>query len=179
MSGKNEKEAADNFLGYFNETISCITSQPLTAFRQSKKLYRAYLNPPAGLQTKSGGRLVVSITQVFGVGQDPSDKKRFKVRTQHYSYVLYQATDEGNEQILSYHWHPQNSAVHAPHLHVACVPRVHFPTSRVCVEDFVWMIIQYYGAQPTMKKSEWTAILEKNKKAFEQMASWKISPPWG
>ncbi len=178
MPGKNEKEAADNFLSYFEETVSCLTRQRLTAFQQSQKLYRAYFSPPADLQTRSGGRLVVSIAQVFGVIQDP-ETKRFKVRTHHYSYVLYQVTDAGNDEILAYHWHPQDSAVHSPHLHVKCVPRVHFPTSRVCVEDFVWMVLRYYGARPTMRKSEWTAILEKNKKAFEQMASWKISSPWG
>lgn len=177
MPGKNETEAADNFLGYFQETVSCLTSQRLTAFQQSQKLYRAYLNPPADLQTRSGGRLVVSIAQVFAVTQD--SEGQFKVRTHQYSYVLYQATTEGNVEILSYHWHPQDSEVHAPHLHVRCVPRVHFPTSRVCVEDFIWMVIQYYGARQTMRKSEWTAILQKNKKAFERMASWKVNSPWG
>lgn len=178
MPGRTEREAAEAFLGYFQETIACLTSQQLTAFQQSRKLYRVYLDPPAVLQTRSGARLVVSITQVFGVIEDAATN-RCKAKTHHYSYVLYQMTDEASEEILSYHWHPQDSAVHSPHLHVRCVPRVHFPTSRVCIEDFVWMVIQYYGARATRRKSEWTAILERNKKAFEKMASWKISSPWG
>jgi len=39
------------------------------------------------------------------------------------------------------------------------------------------MMIKYYGVRPKMKHSEWTAILAKNKKAFEQMATWKIHHP--
>jgi len=177
VSGRTEREAAENFTNYFQQTISCITPQQLTAYRQSKKLYKVFLHPLAELPTKSGARLVLSITQVFGVGPDPSDSSRFKVRTREYSYVLYQLVKGQQDEILAYHWHPHDSDLHSPHLHVRRVPRVHFPTSRVCLEDFVAMVINYYGAKPTMKRSEWKAILERNRKAFEQMASWKVNPP--
>ena len=179
MSGKNEKEAADNFVNFFQETVSCLTKQGLTAHQQSKKLYKVWLQPPAELKTKSGARLIVSITQVFGVTADPADPKKFKVRTREYSYVLRRLEDHEEKEILSYHWHPHDSDVHSPHLHVRCVPRVHFPTSRISLEDFVWMVLTYYGAKSPMKRSEWKPILEKNKKAFEKFASWKINPPEG
>ena len=39
------------------------------------------------------------------------------------------------------------------------------------------MILTYYCARPAMKYSEWNKILEKNKKAFEAMATWKIQHP--
>lgn len=179
MSGKNEKEAAENFVNFFQQTISCITQQGLTAYQQSKKLYKVWLQPPAELKTKSGAKLVITITQVFAVTADPTDSTQFKVRTREYSYVLYRLEKGVQEEILAYHWHPHDSDLHSPHLHVRCVPRVHFPTSRICLEDFVWMILSYYHAKSPMKRSEWNPILDKNKKAFERFASWKINPPEG
>ncbi len=174
MAGKNEKEAADNFLVYLHETLSCITAESLTAYQQSKKLYKVWFNPPTELTTKSGGRLFLSFTQVFVAGPDPKEPGEFKVSTREYSYRLLQRSDVASREVLAYHWHPNDSALRDPHLHIRSVPRVHFPTSRVCLEDFVSMLIKYYGVRPTMKHSEWTAILAKNKKAFEQMATWKI-----
>jgi hypothetical protein len=177
VAGKTPKEAADNFVSFLDETLSCVTGDTLTAFQQSDKLYRVLANPAFSLGTRSGARLFLSITQVFSVGPHPTEEKRFKVRTKEYSYRLSQEADVGAREILAYHWHPTAFDVRHPHLHVACVPRVHFPTSRVCLEDVMEMLIRYYGVRPRMKHSEWTAILEKNKKAFEKMATWKIQHP--
>jgi len=41
------------------------------------------------------------------------------------------------------------------------------------LEDFIRMFIVYYKARPKMKHSEWTAILKKNRSAFNKMATWK------
>jgi hypothetical protein len=177
VAGKTEKEAADNFLGYLQETVSCVTAESLTAFQQSKKLYKVFFNPPTELTTRSGGRLFLSLTQVFSAGPDPNQDGEFKVSTREYSYRLLHRVDVASREILAYHWHPHDSELRDPHLHIRSVPRVHFPTSRVCIEDFVWMMIKYYGVRPKMKHSEWTAILAKNKKAFEQMATWNIHHP--
>jgi hypothetical protein len=177
VPGKNEKEAADNFLHYLNETLSCVTAQPLTAFQQSKKLYKVWFNPPAELATKSGAKLFLSFTQVLGAGPDPRAEGEFKVSTREYSYRLLQRVDVASKEILAYHWHPHDSALRDPHLHIAAVPRVHFPTSRVCLEDVVSMLIWYYGVRPQMKHSEWMTIIAKNKKAFDQMATWKLQHP--
>ncbi len=118
MSGRGEKEAAETFLGYFQQSISCITPQALTAYQQSRKLYKVWLNPPAKLETQSGGKLVISITQVFGVGKDPSNPKRFKVKTREYSYVLYRTVKGSREEVLAYHWHPHDSDQYIPHTYM-------------------------------------------------------------
>jgi hypothetical protein len=106
-----------------------------------------------------------------------SKTANFKVSTREHSYRLLHGVDVASREILAYHWHPHDSELRDPHLHIRSIPRVHFPTSRVCIEDFVWMMIKYDGVRPKMKHSEWTAILAKNKKAFEQMATWKIHHP--
>jgi len=136
-----------------------------------------WFNPPTELATRSGAKLFLSFTQVLGSGPDAKQPGEFKVSTREYSYRLMQRSDVASREILAYHWHPNDSELRDPHLHIRSIARVHFPTSRVCLEDFVGMLIKYYGVRPTMKKSEWTAILEKNKRAFERMATWNIQHP--
>lgn len=177
VAGRTPREAADNFASFLDETISCITAETLTAFQQSDRLYRVFSHPPFSLNTRSGARIFLSITQVFSVGLSADDKTQFKGKTRFYSYRLSQQADVGAKEVLAYHWHPLESDVRHPHLHVACVPRVHFPTSRVCLEDVIEMLIRYYGVRPRLLHDEWTGILNKNKSAFEQMATWKIRHP--
>lgn len=174
MAGRTEKEAAETFINYLNETLSCVTDDRLTAFQQSKKLYKVFFRELPELSTRSGAKLFISVTQVFGAGPDPKNHGQYKVTTREYSYRLLKRRDIAtDEQILSYHWHPHDSELRDPHLHIGKVPRVHFPTSRVCLEDFIRMLIAYYGVRAVLKPSEWTAILEKNRKAFNKMATWK------
>jgi hypothetical protein len=177
VAGKNPKEAADNLIHFLQETISCVSAEWLTAFQQSTKLFKVWTNPPFELETKSGGRLSISVTQVFGVGPHPAEPGRFKAKTREYSYLLSQFTDGAWKEIVAYHWHPHEFEVRYPHLHVRCVPRVHFPTSRVCLEDFIVMVIRYYGCKPRGTHDEWNGILQKNKRAFEKLASWKTQHP--
>jgi hypothetical protein len=177
VAGRSEWEAADNFVAYLHETLSCVTPDKLAFFQQSKKLYKVWFNPAAELATRSGAKLFLSFTQVLGAGPDPTQSGDFKVSTREYSYRLMQKSDVASKELLAYHWHPNDSELRDPHLHIRSIARVHFPTSRVCVEDFISMLIKYYGVKSPMKKSEWMAIIEKNKSAFEKMATWKIRHP--
>jgi hypothetical protein len=177
VAGRNEWEAADNFVTYLHETLSCVTTEKLAFFQQSQKLYKVWFNPATELATRSGARLFLSFTQVLGAGPDPKTPGEFKVSTREYSYRLMHRSDVAAREILSYHWHPNDSELRDPHLHIRSIARVHFPTSRVCLEDFVSMLIKYYGVRAKMRRSDWTAIVEKNKKAFERMATWTVHHP--
>jgi hypothetical protein len=42
VAGKNEWEAADNFVAYLHETLACITPEKLAFYQQSKKLYKLW-----------------------------------------------------------------------------------------------------------------------------------------
>jgi hypothetical protein len=177
VAGKTPKEAAENLIHFLQETVSCISDEWLTAFQQSSKLFKVWTNPPFELKTKSGAMLSISVTQVFAIGPHPTEARQFKAKTREYSYLLSQFDDGTWNEIVAYHWHPNDFAVRYPHLHVRCVPRVHFPTSRVCLEDFIVMAIRYYECKPIGTHAHWSGILEKNKKAFEKLASWKIQHP--
>ena len=177
MGAKSEPEAADKFAGFLQETVSCVTDEWLTNFHQSKKLYKIWTHPPISLSTQSGAKPLLSVTQVFTVVPDPLDEGTFKAKTREYSYRLTTSAATGQRETVSYHWHPHEFEVRYPHLHVGRVPRVHFPTSRVCLEDFILMLIKYYGVKPMMRTQEWKNVLLKNKTAFEKWATWKIQQP--
>jgi hypothetical protein len=176
VGGKTEPEARDNFVHFLRETLSCITSNELTAFQESKKLFKVWFNPPARVRLRKGGSSYISVTQIFTVVPDEVGGG-FKAKTREYSYRFSRDSDVNSAGIFAYHWHPNDFAIRFPHLHVAEIRRVHFPTSRVSLEDFVAMLIDYYDVRPVLAESRWKAILKKNKLAFEKMATWKIQHP--
>ena len=176
MAGKTPREAADNLVNFLKETLSCISSQYVTAFQQSEKLFKFYYEPYALLTTRDGREYYLSVTQTFRVMPHPDLRGQFKSRTQEYSYRVLAGSAE-NTEILAYHWHPQEPGVAYPHLHLRLYPRIHFPTSRVCLEDFVSLLLRDYGVRPRKSHSECSEILGRNKKAFEEMATWKIQNP--
>ena len=175
MAARSGREAVDNFAGYFRETLSCVTAGFVTVFQESKNIYKVTCDPPAKMTKRAGGSLFIIATQSLGVAQNAEGI--FKVKTREYSYRLVAEQDVAAQDIVAYHWHPNDSDLRSPHLHLADVTRVHFPTSRVCLEDFIEMLTRYYDVRPRLLHSEWTAILQKNKKAFEKSATWKVQHP--
>lgn len=172
MAGKNKREAVDNFAGYIRESLSCISDAYVLVYQASANIFKIFYEQPVKLNSKEGLYLF-SVVQICSAQED-AKYGGFKAKTRNYSYTLIRVPGEGEaEEVLSYHWHPDDSALRDPHLHLGCIPRIHFPTSRVCLEDVVGMLINYYGIVPQLAHSEWTRILEKNKRAFNRMATWK------
>lgn len=176
MPGRTPREAADNFAKFLRETLSCISSHYVSAHQQSDRLYKVYYEPYATVRSRNGPTFRVSVTQIFRAVSHPDLEGKFKASTQEYSYRLLSGPEE-NTEILAYHWHPQEPGVTYPHLHLAQSPRIHFPTSRVCLEDFVSLLMRDYGVRPLLSHSKCKEILGRNKKAFEKMATWKIQNP--
>lgn len=90
---------------------------------------------------------------------------KWKVRTVSYIYSLF--TD--NEERISYHYHPSASPqIWFPHLHVNN-NRMHFPSGRVSIEEFIRLAILEYGARPTQ---DWEAVLMESQRQFEKYRTW-------
>lgn len=176
MARKTPKEAADNFVDFVKETLSCITSHYLNAYPQSSKLYKLFYEPYAEISARGGSKYRLSVTQVFRVIPHPGLEGQYKANTQEYSYRLLAGPGDDTE-MLAYHWHPQEPGVSYPHLHIKESKRIHFPTSRVCLEDFVSLLMRDYHIRPRLSHSECKEILERNKRAFEKMATWKVQSP--
>lgn len=171
MAGRNKNEAIDSFCGFFKESLSCLTDAYLHPIQQSPNRYLLTYEPPAILLCEAGSRSI-SITQVFSAGPDKQNGG-FKVKTHQYSYSLNNEEGRDIGEIVSYHWHPEGTEVDFPHLHIECAPRVHFPTARVSIESFIWMLIDYYEIRPILSDLQWKRILKRNHAAFNKMATWK------
>jgi hypothetical protein len=171
VPGKSKREAIDSFFGFFKESLACITDAYVQPIQLSNNLYTLTYEPPAELLCGTANR-TLSVTQLFSAVA-VKEKDEYKVRTRQYSYALNEIVDGEVVEVVSYHWHPDESDVRYPHLHITAVPRVHFPMSRISIERFIRMLIHYYEIEPMMAASEWKPILKKNQEAFDKMATWK------
>ena len=125
MPGKNRKEAIENFAGFICETLSCITDIRPLAYQKTDKLYILLFEEPAQVSAQNGDRFYVSVAQTFTVNKQ--ENGNYKVHTREYSYIFSSNADPGGKSVLSYHWHPEASAVRDPHLHISITPQVGYP----------------------------------------------------
>jgi hypothetical protein len=172
VGAKTKGDARDNFSHYFIESLSCISAQYVHPIQISPNRYSLTYEPSAVLLCEAGER-TLDISQIFRVGQDPKHGG-YKAITLQYDYTLNAQIDGTWKEIVSYHWHPDETAVREPHLHVGCEcwARVHFPTRRISVERFIDMLFDYYGIQREKDEAECRRILGKNHAAFMKGSSW-------
>lgn len=185
MAGKSPREASENFAYYLRETLNCVTDQELLAFQESDKIHKLTFKTPAVLASGHGTDYYLSVSQAFTIVA--TTDRQFKAHSREYSYIFSDSDTVSHHGIVSYHWHPHISDLRDPHLHLYVrrhaessrteniIPRAHFPTSRVCLEDFVWLLIKYYDINPLQEK--WKSILKKNKAAFAKGATWVVAHP--
>lgn len=186
MPGRSAKEAIENFVSFMDETLSCVTNSHLSPYQKSTKLYVVFFRAPVPLVSRNGNRFYLQVTQQCTA--EKCDDGSFKAHTRQYSYVFSDSAQATHHGIVSYHWHPDDFSVRDPHLHLRITPnlgypeierkiaRAHFPTSRVCLEDFVRLLIDYYDIKPLLHHSTWRRILRKNKEAFGKQATWFVVP---
>jgi hypothetical protein len=187
VPGKSPEEAIDAFTGFISETLSCVTRDCLTGFQASDHRHKIFFSDPAAVRSAAGETFYLSIVQTFTTVKKQDDGL-YKVRTLQYSYVFNDDPQPTNKGLVSYHWHPDDFSLRDPHLHLHITPevgypeierriaRAHFPTSRVCLEDFIILLIKYYDIIPVVSETKWKRILKKNKAAFSKMATWAVKP---
>jgi hypothetical protein len=185
VAGKSPKEASENFAFFLRETLNCVTDQELLAYQESDKIHKITFKDPAVLTSTDGTEYYLSVSQAFTIV--PKDGDQFKAHSREYSYIFSDSDTISNHGIVSYHWHPHISDLRDPHLHLhvrrhaessiteKIITRAHYPTSRICLEDFLWLLIRYYKITPLNRK--WKSILKKNKAAFAKGATWFVAPP--
>lgn len=185
MAEKSPEKAIERFIGFFQETVGCLTDKYLYLHPESKKRYRLFLKIPAPITSRNGSRFYMSVAQLFMV--EECDDGMFKVHTREYSYVFSDSPVYSHHGLVSYHWHPDEYALRDPHLHLKITPetgypeierkigKAHYPTSRICLEDFVLLLIKYYDIEPVMGRGRWGPILKRNKKAFAKGATWGVA----
>jgi len=184
---ESAQEAIAEFLTDLRDSLRCVTNVQPSAFQKSENIFVIFFADPASVATRAGGQLFLSGTQNFTVVKTVDG--HFRAHTRGYSYILAEDSTATTKGDVSYHCHPFDFDLRTPHLHLAYEPhvtsreiekkiaRAHYPTSRVCLEDFILLLINYYDVKPIGLKSVWSRVLERNKKKFVANATWFVTMP--
>jgi hypothetical protein len=170
-------DAETNFAYYFRESLSVLTNAFLLANLQKDRRILLY-DPPIKIPRKHGADpLYLSITQTYRVVKSQDGTTR--ANSTGYSYGLLAKQNGEFHAIVEFHWHPEDTVnLKWPHLHVIAnskdgeLSRVHFPTARICIEDFIRLLIRDFDVKPRLPYDEYKRILMKNKAAFVDKANW-------
>ena len=170
MPGRNASEADSNFALYFRESLSVITNSFLLGYTEGNRSLLTY-REPVKLTRKSGDPLYVNVTQTYLIVQ--SGDGEYKANSTAYIYTVLGKFGNNLSEILEFHWHPTDTPkLKWPHLHVngntadGDVSRVHFPTGRLAVEDFIRILVRDFDVKMWLPYDEAKRILTKNKRAF-------------
>jgi hypothetical protein len=166
------------------KSVSCVTGSVL---RPSKNPYEVVEKPHTHILTfpddpvplRGSENLALSVRHDYRIARGEG-LYRWKVETVGYYYELQ---TESNAEILSYHWHPESrSPLIFPHMHIgegsgATVRGLfepHFPTPRMSLEEFLWMLIEDFGVQSRQRK--WKKLLNQNRTRYEKYRTWRYTP---
>jgi hypothetical protein len=184
LPGSSPGEAVTNFLDPIKTAIECIGNGHLHHGDHPPldTIQTATLNAGEGLKVRAEGPydpcLTVSIELNFKAIHCPDDIERGPYRCRQTSYILA-LEDSDARELVAFHWHPLQkvSPEVKPHMHVgeARVPqlnRLHVPTPRTSVEDFLILAIESFGVVPMVDEATWRPVLMGSKGIYEQYRSW-------
>jgi hypothetical protein len=118
----------------------------------------------------------ITIAQNFKVVEADGERGPYKVQTTQYMYAV---EDSEGREIFSYHWQPAGkSHLVEPHMHVGsgalcelpAVTAAHFRTGRICIEDFLLVLQESFGVEPT--RPDWEQVLAESRQKFRDWRSW-------
>jgi hypothetical protein len=130
---------------------------------------------PAMVTSSVYGSLALTVNLIFVVLEEDGPRGPFRCSSR--SYVMGLKEPDGAE-VISYHWHPESvSPETGPHFHIGerrvrQVVRLHVPTPRVSVEEFVRTAIQSFGVEPTVDEDVWRPLLDESQHVHETWRSW-------
>jgi hypothetical protein len=178
LAGKTPALAVEAFLAPLRRSISCLTKTVLNVgggYHTSDAPHVLVLGDGDPVSLTHSVGLHLSITMQYRLVEAPGARGPWKVQTVAYFYVL---ADGNDDEIIAYHWHPY-VGVTTPHLHVRAanhpnypdIPKAHFPSGRVSIEEVLRLAIEEFGAT-SIRPTDWEEILEESQSAFEAWRSW-------
>ena len=92
---------------------------------------------------------------------------------------VYSLSDADGAELVSYHWHPLSDPRSdvRPHFHVGerflrQDARLHVPTPRVSIEEFIRTAIATFGVEATVDEDIWTELLHESQQRHEEYRTW-------
>lgn len=119
------------------------------------------------------GGLALTLVQRYEIVEAAGERGPWKVSTRAYHYTL---DNKDGRELLAYHWHPRTYP--RPHLHLGtaaeigwqALMKVHLPTNRIAVEDFLRVAIEELGVTPL--REDWREVLGESLEVFEEWRTW-------
>lgn len=120
------------------------------------------IRPAFRVQAARGTHLKLRLNERFRVTSKGEGERAWQATTVGYQYQLH--TDD-DEEILAYHWHPEDSGPDHPHLHISSgagtlrpeFHRAHLPTGELPLEDFLAFVIRDFAVRPL--RADYVAVL--------------------
>jgi hypothetical protein len=174
LPGRSPHEALDNFLSPIQRAISCVSKDVVRHAGDYE------LNTPCAIQVGKqgtiklkGGKLYLTVQLNYEIINDPDEQGGYKINTTAYSYSI---RDRHENEILRYDWHPHIEQIPYPHVHMedSTLKKHHLPTSRIALEQVLRLIITQFDVKP--KRKDWSAVLTRGLRAFEDHCSWHAEP---
>jgi hypothetical protein len=111
---------------------------------------------------------------LFRVTKATGDKGPWKVSTAAYYYALHGTKER---EFLAFHWHPEAEGRTDPHLHIYApsnivdfLTKVHLPTGRIALEQFLRFLIVELKVKPL--RDDWESVLKRTEGPYTQHRTW-------
>ena len=132
------------------------------------------LNRGSPSRLRSNPPLYITAKMLYRVTKAEGVRGPWKVSTSAYYYALH---DEKQQELLSFHWHPHAEERKDPHLHIHAasniadfLAKVHLPTGRIALEQFLRFLIAELKVKPL--RNDWETILRQTQTAHEKFRTW-------
>jgi hypothetical protein len=173
LPGRSPHQAVDSFIRPIQLAISCVSNDVVVHGGDYT------LRKPCGLQVgkqgtiKLRGGLYLKVQLNYEIINDSNVQGGYKVNTTAYSYAIL---DRHEKDLVRYDWHPNIDNIPYPHIHVedSKLKKHHLPTSRIALEQVLRLLITQCGVKA--KKKDWSAVLTRGLRAFEDHCSWHSEP---
>jgi hypothetical protein len=180
LAGRTPEEAVRNVLAPLAAVVNCVTDQGFVSRRpRTDDQWRtAYFQGGfAILDRRNGNALKLDIARRHTVSEAEGERGPWTVGTTEY---IYEVTDESDEPIATFHWHPAAAQAgdeeHWPHIHaygareILTLHKLHLPTGRISLEAVVRFLIVDLDVVP--RRNDWSDILDRHEAQFRQLCSW-------
>jgi hypothetical protein len=180
LPGDSPREAVQAFLEPVRRAVSCVTPGVLV-FSKNPGLGQITSatvegGSPVRVASSHYDFLHLELTLNFKVIEDEDDRGPYRCTS--LGYVL-SLSDAKQAELVSFHWHPFSEVasdvgthVHLGEAYVAQKNRLHIPTPRISVEEFLRLAIDSFGAHALVPEEVWRSALNDSQAVHEEHRTW-------
>jgi hypothetical protein len=141
---------------------------------------------PMWIQAGAAGTYGLIASMKYRIMEDEQNGP-YRCSTLSYIYDIVREcpTDPAGEELLAFHWHPDNpQTTDEPHLHLrgglgrlsSGFTKLHIPTGRVTLEDMMIFLVSELGAEPRAGTEQALEVLHDVRRSHVLHRSWHARP---